>query len=158
MKNILIIVLLIILSSCEKSISKGFKKDVTLGLSTSWDGLNMKDAYLMDLETKTRLNTNEVALDKKIAIVVTGVDNLTEKDGKVMPSIDIQVADEANNVLYDGKDLLKSEYSKENASTLDATLTIGSPMESGKSYTMKARFYDKNGTGEIKSEILLKVK
>ena len=142
------------------SFNKGTKKDLSTGLSTNWNGLNVEEAYLMDMVAKKRLSDNKVELNQKIAITVTGVNNLEEKNGKVMPGLDITVTDEAGGEILAAKDLLKQEFDKEAATTLDATLTIGNPMQSGKKYHMKARFYDKNGKPgeEIISEADLEVK
>ncbi|NJO03621.1 MAG: hypothetical protein HC880_19795 [Bacteroidia bacterium] len=140
------------------SFSAGTKKDISTGLATSWKGLHVEDAYLMDLKTKERINSNEVTQGDEIAIVVTGVDNLTESEGKVAPGLDISVTDPSGKEVLGAKDILSNEFAKDDVNLLQATLTVGNPLQSGNTYHMKARFYDKKGEGEITSEIDLKVK
>lgn len=147
------------LTACngDFNFSKGTKKDLVTGLSTSWSGLSVDDAYLMDTIKKEKISDNKVTMQQKIAITLTGVGNFKEIDGKVKPGMDILVTDEQGNAVIEAKDLFKESYTKEQTQTLEATLTIGDPMQSGKKYQMKARIYDKNGEGTIDSGIDLEV-
>ncbi len=160
MNKIILWITLCVLSAFANSVSaqSGSAKDLVTGLKIKYKGLNVGEYYLMDVETKTKIRKNTVPLGKyKFAIVVTGVKGYKKlSSGKVSPGVDMYIIDVATGKsLLDAVDILKGEYSAEDAEILDAYFTTGNPMESGKKYLFKARFYDKNGKGEINTEVVL---
>src|ERR1035437_2610505 len=94
---LLLSLFLVMASSCN--FSKGVKKDLATGLSASYNGFSMDDIYLSSKDNN-RLNNNTVTLGSPISIIVKGVDNFEEKDGKVFPGCMILLTDKS------GKEIL----------------------------------------------------
>lgn len=138
---------LLVLSSCN--FSKGVKKDLATGLSASYNGFSIDDIYLVSGDQK--LGSNTIPLGTKIAIVASGVENFTEKDGKVFPGCSILLTDKSGKEILKLPDAFADMVNGTNAAdakALQATLTTGNPMVAGETYHMKARFYDKNKKGK----------
>jgi hypothetical protein len=136
--------LLIALMFTACKFSKGFKKDLSTGLSASYNGFSIKDAFLTGSNDE-KLTSNTVPLGEKISIVVTGVDNYYIEKGKVFPGCTIILKDKT------GKELLKLPNAFAHllngqpiaeANTLKAIITTGEPMVAGETYHLEARFYD----------------
>lgn len=133
-----------LLSACN--FSKGVKKDLSTGLTTSYNGLSIEDVYLAEDEESNKVSTNTLALGSKILIVVTGVGNYTLKDGKVFPGCTIILKDSAGKEILNLPDAFadqKDGLPEKEASTLKATLTTGDPMVVGQKYHFSAVFFDK---------------
>lgn len=140
--------------------SKGVKLDASTGAKTSYSGFSVEEIYIVDTEDKP-LSSNEVPLDTKFSIVYQGLENYTLKDGKAFPGLSMQVKDDDGNFILNEADLFGSSsegYSAEDASVLRGTVTVGSPMESGKTYHCTIRAFDKNSKAEIVTEMDFKVK
>jgi hypothetical protein len=122
----------------------GVKKDLISGLSVSNNGFSYDEAMLVDNENQPT-KSNEVELNKTIAIVVTGIRNFTEKDGLVFPNLSMVVVDKADTVVLEGSDILSEQngFSPADASTLSGTITAGSPMKAGESYHALMTIVDK---------------
>ena len=134
----------IILFSCQYS--KGVKKDLKTGLSTTYNGFTLQDIYLTD-ENENRLKQNQVLLGSKLAVVATGVDYFTEKDGKVYPGCTILLTDKVGKEILNLPDAfagMKEGTTAAEAKTLQASLNTGDPMVVGDTYHLYVRFYDKN--------------
>jgi predicted small secreted protein len=133
-----------LLGACN--FSKGVKKDLATGLSTSYNGFSVEDAYLAEGEEANKVSTNTLALGSKILIVVTGVGNYTVKDGRVFPGCTIILKDAAGKEILNLPDAFadqKDGQPEKEASTLKATLTTGDPMVVGQTYHFSAVFFDK---------------
>ena len=142
--SFLSIAALFVFNSCQ--FSKGVKKDLTTGLSASYNGLTLEDIYLMD-EGGNRLSQNKIKLGSKVLMVVNGVDYFTVKDGKVYPGCQIVLTDKDKKELLNLPDAFASMTngtSPSEAKTLQASLNTGQPMVSGETYHLLVRFYDKN--------------
>ncbi len=159
MKKQLIHFSLLILTAC--SFSKGVKKDLTTGVSTSYNGFAMESISLVDGSDKA-LTSNEVALDTKFSIVFEGIENYTLKNERAFPGLSLQVTDAQGKDIINEGDLLASYtdgVSTEDASVLRGSVTVGNPMVSGQTYHCKVRIFDKNkAESEIVSEMEFKVK
>lgn len=83
-------VFLFSISACN--FSKGVKKDLGTGLSSSYNGFAVDDIYLTDADGN-RLAGNTITLGSKIGILATGVDYFAEKDGRVFPGCRILLTD-----------------------------------------------------------------
>ncbi len=146
---------LLLIYAC--SFSKGTKKDLVTGLSTSYNGFAISDAYLA-AEDGSRLKSNKITLGTSIQIAVTGVENFVVKDGKVFPGCMILITDKQTNAeilkLDDAFADMADGTPEEKATLLHADLSTGNPMVAGTTYRLKTRFFDKNNPeSEIVSEI-----
>lgn len=133
-----------IFSSCNYS--KGIKKDLATGLSASYNGFSIDDAYLTDANDK-RLANNKISLGTPLAVVVTGVDNFVETNGKVFPGCTILLTDKAGKEILNLPDAfadMKEGTTAAEAKQLQAKLNTGDPMVVGETYHLYVRFYDKN--------------
>ena len=154
-KQILISLLAIVIYSCGGGFSKGVKKDLSTGLSTSYNGFAVDEVYLTVDENK--LSNNKVALGKVVNIIANGVDYYQVKDGKVFPGCSILLTDTAGKEILNLPDAfadMKEGFESKKAGMLNATLNTGSPMAVGQTYHLKTRFYDKlKKESEIISEV-----
>ncbi len=145
MKHLSLLMLtgIVLLTSCH--FSKGVKKDLSTGLSASYNGFSIDDIYLA--KEDTRLNSNIIPLGSKINITVTGVDNFTVKNGKVFPGCTIILTNKAGKEILNLPDAfadMVNGTTAAEAKTLLATLTTGEPMAAGETYHLRTRFFDKN--------------
>jgi hypothetical protein len=151
----LIAILAIVLYSCSGGFSKGVKKDLSTGLSTSYNGFAVDDVYLT--VDGNKLSNNKVSLGKEILVVANGVENYEEKSGKVFPGCSIVLTDKAGKEVLNLADAfadMKDGFESNKASMLNATINTGNPMVVGETYHLKTRFYDKlKTTSEIISEV-----
>jgi hypothetical protein len=148
-------VLLLVFTSCN--LSKGVKKDLNTGLTTSYNGFAVEDVFLTQGEDGVKLSSNKVALGTRVNVMATGVENFAETNGMVFPGCTIILTDKAGKELLNLPDAfsdMSNGLKKEEATTLRATLTTGEPMTAGETYHLKCRFYDKK---KSESEIITNV-
>lgn len=134
--------------------SKGIKKDLATGLTGSYNGFSIDDLYLTDANGN-RLASNKISLGTPLAVLVTGVENFEEKNGKVFPGCTISLTDKAGKEILNLPDAfadMKEGTTAAEAKQLQAKLNTGDPMLIGETYHLYVRFYDKNKT---ESEIVL---
>lgn len=145
---------LLTLSSCN--FSKGVKKDFITGLSASYNGFGLEDIYLADAGGN-RLNSNTIVMGSKIAIVATGADYFTVKDGKAFPGCRILLTVKNKKEVLNLPDAfgdMANGTTEAESKTLQVSLNTGNPMVMGETYHLGVRFFDKN---KIESEILADV-
>jgi hypothetical protein len=159
-KNSLLLICLLSSMWFSCSFSKGVKKDLATGLTASYNGFSVEDLYLVSTDDK-RLNNNVVTLGSPISIMVSGVQNFTEKDGMVYPGCNILLTDKAGKEILNLPDAFSEMVNgttKQEATSLRAQLNTGDPMIKGEVYHLKARFFDKkNLTSEIVTNVDLKM-
>jgi hypothetical protein len=153
--KIVVVILSVVLYSCKGGFSTGVKKDLSTGLSTSYNGFAVDDVYLT--VDGNKVNSNKVSLGKQILVVANGVDYYEEKNGKVFPGCSIVLTDKNGKSILNIADAfadLKDGFEPEKASMLNATISTGDPMVVGETYHLKTRFYDKQKpTSIITSEV-----
>ena len=145
-KNRFLLFLVAVVISFSCNFSKGVKKDLSTGLSSSYNGFGIADIYLTDA-SGTRLNNNKITLGSKIAIVATGVDYFETKDGKVFPGCRIILTDKNKKEVLNLPDAftdMPNGIAVAEAKTLQASLNTGAPMVVGETYHLAIRFFDKN--------------
>ncbi len=144
-KIISVLCIILFYCSCSGGFSKGIKKDLSTGLTATYNGFALDDIYLSSNES--RLSTNKVLLGEKISIMASGVNNFKEKDGRVFPGCTIILTDNTGKELLNLPDAfadMAAGTTKDQASTLKAQLNTGDPMVAGATYHLKVRFFDKN--------------
>lgn len=141
--------------------AKGVKKDLSTGLSASYNGIAIDDIYLTD-GGGTRLNSNKITLGSKITVTASGVDYLVVKDGKVFPGCTIILTDKDKKEILNLPDAFSDMANGTpvaEARTLQAYLTTGNPMVAGETYYLGVRFFDKNKKeSEIVADVDLMMK
>lgn len=150
-----------LIAACSGSFSKGIKKDLGTGLTTSYSGLAIEDAYLTDAGSN-RLTDHTIALGSKLAVVATGVDYFKEKEGRVFPGCTILLTDPSGKEILNIPDAfaeMTAGTAVADAKVLQATINTGDPMLVGATYHLKTRFFDKqHPASEIVSEVDLTMK
>ncbi|MBN2160751.1 MAG: hypothetical protein JW807_15290 [Spirochaetes bacterium] len=138
----------------------GTVNDPVTGMSITNTGLSYGDALVNAGDS--RLTSDEVALGSKIVLVYTDVKGFERHGGRLFPGASMTVIEQGGETIGEFRDLFDNYTSDgmdpENASKLSITLTTGRPMAKGKSYTWKVRVWDKKGSGEIVSEMKIKIK
>ncbi len=156
MRYFMLLIGCVLLAAC----SKGIKKDLTTGLTTSYNGFAVEEILLVDSADQT-LTSTQVPLDSRFSIVMQGIANYELKYAKAFPGLSMQVTDKQGNAIINEADLFGASegYSEQDASVLRATVTVGSPMQSGETYHCKVRVFDKNkAESEIVCEMDFSVK
>ncbi len=151
----LYVFIIALISAC----TVGVNKDLLTGLSYSYKGLSVEDAYLT-VDNK-KLSSNELEYGKKAYIILSGVEGFETDNGRVRIGCNIQLADAAGNIVLSADDAYaafdEEGFDPEEVGMLNISLTIGTPIEAGNEYNWKAHFWDKNGEGEIDTEINIKI-
>lgn len=143
MKNIIVFAMVCCVAvACN--FSAGAKKDFMTGLSVTNNGFSLGEAVLVN-DQNQKISTNEVELNKTVAIVVQDIQNYELKDGRAFPGLDLLVIDKDGAAVLQGDDILANEegYTPEDASVLRGTITVGNPMKAGETYHAKMRIWDK---------------
>ncbi|WP_462255026.1 hypothetical protein [Ferruginibacter sp.] len=159
LKNFLFGCISLTLCSCSGGFSKGVKKDLSTGLTSSYNGFAVDDIYLTVDDTK--ISSNKITLGKKVELIADGVDFYEVKDGKVNPGCRIILTDKVGKELLNLPDAFAEQAAldKTKAASLKAIVTTGNPMQVGETYHLNVRFFDKNKTeSEIVSDVDLVMK
>jgi hypothetical protein len=155
LKFLFVVLFIFFLSTCNV----GVNKDLLTGLTYSYKGLSIEDAYLT--VDNDELKTNEIEYGKKVNIVLTGVKGYELGNGKVKIGCKIDVSNTEGKSVLSADDAFAASYegglAPEDAEVLSTALTVGKPLEIGKEYTWKSLFWDKNGKGTIATEIKIKI-
>ncbi|HEY3402025.1 MAG TPA: hypothetical protein VGK59_01495 [Ohtaekwangia sp.] len=155
--SLVLLIIPVLLLSC--SFSAGTKKDLANGLSHSYNGFTVEEAFLVGSDN-TVLLSNKVPLNSQVAIVVQGIGNYVLKDDKAFPGLSLTVTDLQKTPVLDEADLFAGTegYSVADASVLRGTVTVADPMKAGQTYHIKMRIWDKNNPeNEITSEVDIEV-
>lgn len=142
------------------SFSAGTNKDLSTGLSYTYNGFTVSEVVLAGPDNMPMSN-NEVQLNTTVAIVVQGLANYTLKEDKAYPGMMLSVTDKQGSAVIDEADLFAGGdgYSATDAAILRGTVTVGDPMVSGETYHVKMRIWDKNKSeNELTAEVDLVVK
>lgn len=162
MKQLIYFLPLLLLTACGSgSFSKGIKKDITTGLSSSYNGFSVDDIYLTD-DKGNKMSNNQITLGNALLVVASGVENYKLVNGKAYPGCTIILTDKNKKELLNLPDAfasLSDGLPAAEATELKATLTTGAPMLAGETYQLYIHFYDKqNVTSGITSTVELLAK
>ena len=142
------------------SFSVGTNKDLSTGLSYSYNGFTVNDVRLLDADNLP-YKSNEVEVGRKVTVSIEGLANYVLKDEKAFPGLSMSVTDKAGAEILGFKDYFENTegYTATDAAYLRGFLTIGNPMVSGETYHVKVRAWDKNkAENELTAEVDLVVK
>lgn len=130
---------------CSCNFSAGVKKDLSTGLSYSYNGFSVEEVLLVGPDNAA-MNNNEVEFGTKVAIVVQGLTNYVIKDDKAFPGLMLTVTDNNGTSILNEADLFADNdgYSATDAAILRGAVTVGEPMKSGETYHMQMRVWDKS--------------
>lgn len=151
MKQLFYLTLILLLLSCGGSFSKGVKKDLNTGLTSSYNGFSVEDVYLTD-DKGAKLSSNTVTLGDALLVVASGVENFKIDNGKAYPGCTIILTDKNKKELLNLPDAfahLREGLPADQATELKATLTTGAPMQAGETYQLYVHFYDKKNTSSV---------
>jgi hypothetical protein len=142
LSRMLPVALLAALLAC--SFSAGTKTDLKTGLSYTYNGFTLDEVYFVDSDNQP-LSSNEVALGSTVALVAQGIGNFELENNKAFPGLSLEVIGKDGEQVLAWEDLLKETegYSAEEASVLRGALTVGSPLEAEKQYTLRVTIWDK---------------
>jgi len=156
MKILGLVLAVTVLISCNVQ----YNKNGMTGLETNANGLSYESIglYIDNQE----INTNEITLGQNVICQLTGVSGFTQEDGLCFIGGSMIITDETGNELLNEPDLFaqydEEGLSPEDASYLSMSLQTNPPMEVGKTYTWKMRFWDKKGKGEINASTKVIIK
>jgi predicted small secreted protein len=136
---------IVLITSASCNFSAGVKKDFGSGLSYEYNGFAVDEVVFVNSNNE-RAGNNEVSLNTQVAIVTQGLVNYELKDGKAFPGLYLSVQDKSGNAVIDEADLFSQAegFSAEDASAIRGSITIGEPMQSGQTYDVVMRIWDKN--------------
>ena len=162
MKRITVLAIAIVcISICSCNFSKGVKKDLSTGLSISYNGFAVEDAYLADGDGR-RISNNNITMGSKVSVMASGVDYFEEKNGKVFPGCSILLTDKNKKEILNLADAfsgMTDGTTAAEARLLRASLNTGDPMIVGETYHLHIRFFDKNNkNNEIVGDVDLLMK
>ena len=149
--------LFIVLSFWSCASNKGDKRVVS-GLAHTFKGLTFEEAYLLGSDSTVML-TNKVKLNGQVTIVMNGMANFVVKDNKVLPGASLTLSI-GNQIVSQTEDIFSasSGLSPDEASTMQATISLAPPVMSGQIYHIKMRVWDKNSPQhELSTEVDLDV-
>jgi hypothetical protein len=139
-----------IFSGSNAQTTQVVNKDAKTGITTTYSGLKAgKTTLVMNGE---ELNHTDIPLGESFVLVNSNVTGLTVKDGKVSIGCSLQITDNKGKILMNQTDLFKETggvYENDKARQLKCTVNTGKPMDWDQTYTVKIKFWDKNGKASI---------
>ena len=152
------VVLIIILSGCSGQIafSKGVKKDLTTGLTSSYS--NMEPEKVLLVMNDEVLNHTDIPLGESFLLINEKVKGMKVKEGKVSVGCSLKITDKKGNILLQEKDLFAGHdlFNEKDASYLKCTVSTGKPMEWEEKYDVAVVFWDKYGDGKIENNVSIR--
>lgn len=142
--------------SCKTHISKGIKKDFDTGLTSTYSNLEPEKVFLvMNNEV---LNHTDIPIGESFLLINDNVKGLTVKDGKVSVGCKLEIIDSSGKALLNEPDLFagKDQFNEADVKQLKCTVNTGAPMKWEEKYTVKVRFWDKFGDGNIENEVTIR--
>lgn len=151
--NYLLSLFIIILFSCNYSAEINSN-----GISVVSNGIETTNHFLKIGDE--RADGTEFPVGTELNYILEGVKGFAIKDDKVLFGCSMTVTDKDKKVVLQYDDLFADAvegYSREEASQLNLKLSIGSPMEEGKTYNWNVRLWDKRDKGDWVADIPLSV-
>ncbi len=145
-----------VLVSCDAQLSTGIKKDLSTGLTTSYNGLVPGETRLVMNEEV--LNHTDIPIGESFFIVNENVEGLKVKDGNISVGCSLIITDKNGKKMLEAADLFsgKDVLPKENGRFLKCIVNTGKPMEWEENYKVVATFWDKYGSGKIVNTVTIR--
>lgn len=149
------ILIAVFAASCE--FNKSTSIDFSTGITTKGDGLSCDNVSLSSGDE--RINRNEFIYEEKITISLTNIKGFTKKNNNVYPGMSLLVLDKRGDTMLYNADLY-ADYNDGfdiDPITLIASIKVGDPIRSNKSYTLFLHTWDKKGKGTFDTELQFSV-
>ncbi|MFT3704363.1 MAG: hypothetical protein QM802_18485 [Agriterribacter sp.] len=131
-------------SAC--SYSSGVSKDLATGLTYSYKNCQVRDVKMVD-EKGIPFTSNIVPINATFFIKASGVQNFQLMNGKVFPGCEITVKDKLKDTVGHLPDAFvvsaKDGIATPGPLDLSASIVLSSPLVTGETYAVEARFFDK---------------
>ncbi|MDF2187297.1 hypothetical protein [Paraflavitalea sp. CAU 1676] len=152
-KILAVIIIMLMLASCDAQLNVGMKKDLSNGITTSWKNMEPKD--VVRIMNGEKVSHNQVVLGESFAVVNQGVKGLVVKEGKVSVGCSLKIIDSTGKTLLTEPDLFKGNdvWDKEKATDLKCTVNTGKPMDWQQEYQIVVTFWDKYGKGKLENRL-----
>ena len=149
--SILLIINMVWFVGCQV----GVHKDLTSGLTYNYHGLGVDEVFLTI--NGEAIRGNQFTAGSTVVMNFKGVSGFTNQNDKVYPGLSVKVTDPEGTVLLAAEDLF-SQYDEtgldiDQAGELSSNLTIGDPMQVGKSYLWHISIWDKQHDGLIEANL-----
>lgn len=150
-KSLFWVLMVVLVAACSKDSNEKVKVDT--------EGFTVKETFLM--VDNQRIKENEVLYGKVLFLFVSGLEGFTYKDNKAYLGCSMTVKDKDGKVMTQADDIF-AQYDAtgvppEYATGFSIHVETGNPMKPNETYTWEARFWDKVGKAEIKTEVNFKV-
>jgi len=147
----------IFLSSCSEVPQIGVIKNVTNGISTNYK--NIKTEEVIRVMNGEEIQHNQIPLGESFQVISKEVTGLTEVNNQVKVGCELTVSDKLGNVLLHATDLFEDNgtFHKDSAEFLRCTVNTGSPMKWQEKYDVEVRYWDKQGDGELVSNMEIEI-
>lgn len=150
LNRISLIVVVCYVLCCACSYSSGVNKDLATGLTYSYKNCRVGDVQMVD-ERGIPFTSNIVPINSTFLIKALGVQNFQVVNGKAFPGCEITLKDKLDKIVGHLPDLFESS-AKEGIPTpgpldLSATISLSQPLVTGDTYSVDARFFDKQQPG-----------
>lgn len=151
----IVVLCCIIFSAC--SFSTGVVKDLATGMAYSYKNCRVRDVEMVD-EKGIPFTSNVVPINSTFLIRASGVENFRILNGKAFPGCEITVKDNLKKTVGHLPDAFNVS-AKDGINTpglldLSATISLSKPLVAGETYSVDARFFDKQ---ESNRELLVSV-
>lgn len=148
----------IMLISCNGQPLAGISKDLNTGIVTTYSKIKPENTVIVMNEEK--LGHTHIPLGEKFVVINEEVKGLVVKNEKVSIGCSLLITDNNEMELLNVADLFKNDegiYDRKDAEFLKCTVSTGKPMDSGKEYNVKIKFWDKYGGGTIENKLSIKI-
>jgi len=132
-------------TGCE--FNKSVHKDLVTGMTTAGDGLSCNNVYITVNDQKVKSTTFKYG--QQFFLNFDNIEGFNKEGGSAFPGMRIRVISEDGDTLLSSTDL----YADQEGGTefvnilLRGKLSVGTPIHSGKEYTMLTDIWDKKGKG-----------
>lgn len=147
MKSVLLLVLFLVLFSCQMNVSTS--KDGSKGITISENGLSASRVYLADSREETDNRT--FFYGQKIYTNFIDTDGFIEENGLIFPQMDMFVFSKKGDTVLKRYDLFGADFKGLDVtdSSLNGHMILARPIHSGNTYTLSCQVRDTRGEASM---------